>query len=83
MTIMRMIILVMKMCTCPVALAVSARGSDCSSSSSQKPQPQPKKYRRVATHSPAERVVDVDAMSSHDCPIHMLIEVEYNIRISN
>ena len=64
---------------------VSATGSDFSSSSheSLEPQPQPKKYRCTAVHSQEERVLDVDAMSSDGCPVHMLSEGEYNIHSSN
>ena len=64
---------------------VSAAGSDSSSSShdSPKPQLQPKKYRRMAVHSQGERVLDVDAMSSDGCPVHMLSEGEHKIHNSN
>ena len=64
---------------------VSAAESDSSSSSydSSEPQPQPKKYRRTAVHSQGERVLDVDAMPSDGCPVHMLSEGEYNIHNSN
>ena len=64
---------------------VSAAGADFSSSShdSPKPQPQPKKYRRRAVHSQGEQVLDVDAMSSDGCLVHMLSEGEYNIHSSN
>ena len=54
-----------------------------SSHDTLEPQPQPKKYRRTAVHSQGERVLDVDAMSSDGCPVHMLSEGEYNIHNSN
>ena len=59
---------------------VSAAGSDSSSSSHDSPKPQlrPKKYRRTAVHT-----LDVDAMSSDGCPVHMLSEGEYIIHSSN
>ena len=63
---------------------ISGAGSDSSSShDSPEPQPQPKKYRCTAVHSQGERVLDVDAMSSDGCPVHMLSEGEYNIHSSN
>ena len=64
---------------------VSAAGLVSSSSShdSPEPQPQPKKCRRTVVHSEGERVLDVDAMSSDGCPVHMLSEGEYNIHSSN
>ena len=64
---------------------VSAARSDSSSSSRDgpEPQPQPKKYQRMAVHSHGERVLDVDAMSSDGCPVHMLSEGEYSIHSSN
>ena len=60
---------------------VSAAGSDRSSSSHDNPesQPQPKKYRRTAVHSQGERVLDVDAMSSDGCRLHIVSEGEYII----
>ena len=64
---------------------VSAAWSDSSSSShdSPEPQPQPKKHGRTAVHSLGERVLDVDAMSSDGCPVHMLSAGEYSIHSSN
>ena len=64
---------------------VSATGSNSSSSSHDSPEPQPqtKKYRRTAVHSQGERVLDVDAMSSDGCPVHMLSEGEYDIHSLN
>ena len=47
------------------------------------PQPQRKKYRHTAIHSHGERVLDVDAMSSDGCPVHMHSEGEYSIHNSN
>ena len=63
----------------------SSGGSDCASSSHDSPQaqPQPNKYRRTVVHSQRERVLDVDAMSSDGCPVHMLCEGEYSIHRSN
>ena len=58
---------------------VSAGGSNSSSSDNPKPQPQRKNHRCVAAHSPADQVVDVDAMSSDGCPVHMLSKGEYSI----
>ena len=57
--------------------------SHSSSTDSLEPQLQPKKYRRVAAQSPAERVVEVDAMSNDGRPLHMLSEGELNIHGSN
>ena len=64
---------------------VSAAGSDSSSSSHDSPEPQPqsKKYRRTVVHSQGEWVLDVDAMSSNGCPVHMLNEGEYSLHSSN
>ena len=64
---------------------ISAAGSDCSSSShdSPEPQPQPTKYRRTAVHSQGGQVLDVDAMSSDGCPVHILSEGEYIIHSSH
>ena len=47
---------------------VSAAGSTSSSSDGPEPQPQPKKNCHVVAHSPVDRVVDVDVMSSDGCP---------------
>ena len=64
---------------------VSAAASNSSSSShdSPEPQPQPKKYRRTVVHSQGERVLDVHAMPSDGCPVHMLSEGECSIHSSN
>ena len=62
---------------------VSAGGSNSSSSDNPEPPPQPKKYCCVAAHSPVDRVVDVDVMSSDGCHVHMLSEREYGIHKSN
>ena len=64
---------------------ISAAGSDSSSSShvSLEPRPQPKKYRRTAVHSQGERVLDVEAISSDGCPVHMPGEGKYIIDSSN
>ena len=63
---------------------VSADSSDSSSSSAGSTEIplRSKKYRRVAVHSRKE-VVDVDAMSSGACPVHMLSEGEYGIHTSS
>ena len=63
----------------------SAAGSDASSSFdySPEPQPQPKKYLCTALHRQGGQVLDVDAMSTDGCPVHMVGEGEYNIHSSN